>query len=140
MLGFVLGSRPMHQNSAQEPRTVIVIEDDASLLSAMTFALRADGFDVLGYTDAADLLSAAPRRSTGCFVVDLRLPGLDGLALIAALRERGETAPAILITTDPDARHRSDAARAGVRIVEKPLLNSELRRSIDEAFATADRR
>jgi len=125
----------MDQTTYPRPGAVILVEDDISLLSAMTFALQTDGYDVLAYADGADLLTAAPRAGTGCFVVDLRLPGLDGLTLIQRLRARGETAPAILITTNPDARHRETAARAGVRIVEKPLLDSELRRCIEEVMA-----
>ena len=135
MVGACKEDSSLDQSAHPRPaRTVIVVEDDASLLSAMTFALRADGFDVLGYSDGADLLTASPRAETGCFVVDLRLPSLDGLSLIAALRERGERAPAILITSNPEARHRQRAARAGVTIVEKPLLDSELRLRIEEAM------
>lgn len=114
--------------------TVILVEDDVSLLGAMTFALQADGFNVLAYADGGDLLTARRYGGAGCLVVDLNLPGLDGLALIAALRARGETAPAILITTDPDQRTRRDAKAANVHIVEKPLLDGELRRRIDAAL------
>jgi FixJ family two-component response regulator len=115
-------------------KTIILVEDDASLLSAMVFALQTDGYDVLAYADGADLLTAPPRSETGCFVIDLRLPGLDGLSLIERLRRRGDTAPAILITTNPEPRHRKAAAEAGVRIVEKPLLDSELRGCIEAAL------
>ena len=116
---------------------VVLVEDDISLLGAMTFALQADGFQVLAYTDGRDLLTAPQRPGVGCLVVDLKLPGVDGLELIRRLRERGETAPAILITTDPEERCRRDAAAAGVTIVEKPLLDGELRRRIDAAVAQA---
>jgi two-component system response regulator FixJ len=115
--------------------TVVIVEDDMSLIGAMKFALQAEGFQVLAYTDGRDLLTAASRKPADCLVVDLRLPGIDGLNLIAALREQGETAPAILITSNPDERCRREALAAGVPIVEKPLLDGELRRRIDAAVA-----
>jgi len=123
--------------TARARPTVVLVEDDISLLGAMTFALQADGFQVLAYTDGRDLLSAPLRPSVSCLVIDLKLPGVDGLELIQRLRDRGETAPAILITTDPDERRRREAAAAGVPIVEKPLLDGELRRHIDIAVGEA---
>ncbi len=115
-------------------RHVTIVEDDVSLLSALTFALEADGFSVSPFTRAAELLAKPPR--TDCLVIDLKLPDADGLALIKDLRQRGVAAPAILITTNPDLRSRSRAADAGVEIVEKPLMGSELRRRIDAAMAS----
>src|SRR5438552_982874 len=50
--------------------TIILVEDDLSLIGAMKFALQADGFDVLAYTDGRDLLTAKARRSADCMVVD----------------------------------------------------------------------
>ena len=68
-------------------------------------------------------------------VVDLRLPGMDGLSLIAGLRERGIASPAMLITTNPDERSRRLAAAGGIEIVEKPLMTGELKRRIDALVA-----
>jgi FixJ family two-component response regulator len=116
--------------------TVLIVEDDLSLISAMTFALQADGLRVLAYSDGRELLAADRDRPADCLVVDYRLPGMNGLDVIAALRERGETAPAILITTNPDERCRRAAQAGGVSIVEKPLLDGELRRQIDAAVAS----
>ena len=110
---------------------ITVVEDDASLLGALAFALEADGFAVAAFSKARPLLEAPP--PTDCLVVDLRLPDMDGLALIGRLRAGGVHPPAILITTNPDQRCREAAAAALVEIVEKPLMNGELRRAIDRA-------
>jgi two-component system response regulator FixJ len=115
------------------PKTIVLVEDDISLLGAMAFALQADGFRVLAYTDGKDLLTAPRLMGVNCLVVDLKMPGIDGLTLISELRARGVTAPAILITTQPDETTRRAASAAGVEIVEKPLLDGELRRRIDAA-------
>jgi DNA-binding response OmpR family regulator len=114
----------------RKPR-VTIVEDDVSLLNALAFALEADGYAVSPYTAGSPLLACPPRAD--CMVVDLRLPDMDGMALIAALRARGPQPRAILITTNPDARLREAAALASVEIVEKPLVGGELRQRIADA-------
>lgn len=114
---------------------IVLVEDDPSLLGALTFALETDGFRVHAHNRGQAAAADADIVLAGCLVVDLKLPDIDGLALVAQLRAAGVTAPAIVITTNPDERHRREAVRAGVNIVEKPLIDGELRRHIDLALA-----
>jgi two-component system response regulator FixJ len=124
--------QPMHL-----PRrtSIVIVEDDASLLGALVFALEADGFLVHAYGRAAPLL-AAPVHAD-CMIIDLKLPDVDGLTLIKRLRDRDVRAPAILTTTNPNGRTRRWAAEMGVAIVEKPLITGELRRRIDDLVAAS---
>jgi two-component system response regulator FixJ len=117
--------------TSQIPRraSIVIVEDDASLLGALVFALDADGFVVHAYGRAGPLLSAPVHAD--CMVIDMRLPDVDGLTLISRLRDKGVWAPAILTTTNPDERTRRRAAGMGVEIVEKPLITGELRSRID---------
>src|ERR1700722_6707186 len=108
----------MPDDPPYRPR-VTIVEDDISLLSALTFALEEEGFAVAPFDRGQALLDRP--CATDCLVVDLKLRDADGLALIRELRELGLSAPAILITTNPDDRCRRRAADAGVQIVEKPL-------------------
>ena len=71
----------------------------------------------------------------GCLVVDYKLPDMNGLDLIVELRRRKIELPAILITTHPSASVRDRAARACVRLIEKPLLNDMLFQGIRTALA-----
>jgi FixJ family two-component response regulator len=64
---------------------------------------------------------------------------MSGLDLIVELRRRKVDLPAILITTHPDAALRDRAARAGVPLIEKPLLNDMLFQGIRTALARAPR-
>jgi two-component system response regulator FixJ len=123
----------------QPPRrsSILIVEDDTSLLAALVFALEADGFHVLPYGRAGPLLSAPVQ--VDCMVVDLRLPDIDGLTLISKLRERSVWAPAILTTTNPDSRTRQTARAMGVQIVEKPLITGELLARINEVIAANGR-
>lgn len=128
--GGIIETWQMAPTALARPR-VTIVEDDVSLLNALAFALEADGYAVAAFTAAAPVLARPP--SADCMVVDLRLPDMDGLSLIEALRALGPQPRAILITTNPDERLRLAAAKADVEIVEKPLIGGELRQRIAEA-------
>jgi len=105
---------------------IALIDDDAAVREAVGFALNAEGYEVEGFANAQAVLALGDPDSFACLVVDLRLPDDDGLSLIRALRQRGCTVPAILMTTQPDARCRREAARISTPIVEKPLIGDVL--------------
>ena len=114
----------------------MVLEDDAALLSALQFALESEGYDVRTYSDQMQVLSGHDIISAAsCLVMDYRLSPLNGLEVFALLQSRGLKAPAILITSSPDAQCREDAARLGVEVVEKPLLTDALSHKIAELIA-----
>jgi FixJ family two-component response regulator len=104
---------------------LILVDDDASVLSALKFAFEVEGFDVRAYANGESLLSEAHIPEFGCLILDYKLPGLNGLQLLSRLRSRRVTLPAVLITT-PEPAVVAKAAAAGVPIVEKPLLTSAL--------------
>ena len=100
---------------------VILVDDDADVLSSLRFAFEIEGYPVVTHTSAEALLSGQALPERGCLVVDHRLPGMSGLALVKHLREQGHTLPAILLTT-PSADVIARAAAEGVELIEKPLL------------------
>lgn len=105
---------------------LLLVEDDAALVDSLSFAFELEGFRVKSYFLPETLLTTALPEQAACMVVDLILPGMDGLELIETLRARGVTLPAILITTHPTAQTRGEAAERGVPIIEKPLLTDAL--------------
>jgi FixJ family two-component response regulator len=111
---------------AMLPPIVIIVDDDAAVLGSLKFALEIEGLAVRTHATAEDALCDAGLTDCACFIVDQNLPGLSGLELVATLRKRGIAAPAILITSHPAVMLRDRAARAGVPIVEKPLLGNAL--------------
>jgi DNA-binding response OmpR family regulator len=111
---------------------ILLVDDDPALLGALSFAFETDGFSVAAYMDAESALARAPTTPVSCLVLDLNLPGMSGLALLEGLRAGGETAPAVLITTNPPATIRAKAQAAGAEIVEKPLLGDTLRRKVGD--------
>jgi FixJ family two-component response regulator len=124
-------------SEAQTSRPIVcIVEDDTDLLGALRFALQIDGYAVHTYASGEALLADAdPARQAACLVLDYLLPGLNGIDLLEALRRRGVTSPAILITTHPASLLRRRAAKLGVRIVEKPLFGENLARAIGDEIA-----
>ncbi|MBX3565417.1 MAG: response regulator [Sphingomonas sp.] len=112
---------------------ILLVDDDPAVRSSIAFALEIEGFDVATFGSAEALLSVGVAAPHACMVFDHRLPGLDGLALLAALRIRGEQAPAIIITSNPPQRLRQRVLDAGARLVEKPLLSDALVAAVREA-------
>ena len=87
---------------------------------------KIEGLAVRGYVSGAGLLSAGDLTRCDCYVVDQKISALSGLDLIAQLRDRHFTAPAILIASHPSRSLREQAKKADVSIVEKPLVGNGL--------------
>jgi FixJ family two-component response regulator len=80
---------------------VIVVDDDTAVRNSLKFSLEVEGFAVLAYRCAADLLDSSAAPDCSCFVVDQNLPGITGLDLIAncgndGSRHRRFSSPATL--------------------------------------------
>lgn len=117
---------------------VLVVDDDAAVLGALKFALQAEGLKVREYRGSVPLLADLDMPPFGCLVVDYRMPIMDGLELIEVLRERGITAPAIIITGRANKDLAAQAAKLGVRqVLEKPLADGALVAAIRSALASA---
>lgn len=114
--------------------SILLVEDDPAVVSALKFSLELEGFEVIAYADGEALLDSRPWPQTGCLVLDYKLPGMNGLDLLDRLREADVTLPAILITTNPRNVVRARAASAGAQIIEKPLLTDALRDSVRSAL------
>ncbi|MBX3713176.1 MAG: response regulator transcription factor [Lysobacter sp.] len=99
------------------PIRIALCDDQALVLRGLSSLLSDIGIDVaLEAPDAERLLAALPQRPVDLIVSDIRMPGLGGIGLIGALRERGDATPVILLTTfdDPDLMMRAvDAGAQG---------------------------
>ena len=120
-----------------EPPTLILVDDDDALRSALRFALELDGYRVQAYPSGEDLLAAKLPDQNACLVLDENLPGMGGLECLSILRSRAVRLPAFLITSHPGPGLRQRADRMGVPIIEKPLLDDILVRSIRSALGQA---
>lgn len=124
----------MGQKDITAQKTILIVDDDSALRSSLEFILRIEGYAVRTYASGRELLDAGDFPDDGCLVIDQRLPDIEGLKLIGAVRDRAVLLPAILITTNPSRALRRLAAEANVAIVEKPLLTGTLFQRIGAAF------
>jgi two-component system response regulator FixJ len=114
---------------------VYVVDDDADVLGSLRFLLETDGFDVRTFRSGAALLNAVRRTGVDCFVIDYKMPDMNGIDLAGRLRTRDIAAPVILITGYPDENISAKAAAAGVRhVLLKPLLDESLAKRIRGAI------
>ena len=107
--------------------TVCVIDDDLDVLGSLQFLLEADGFDVCTFRSGAAMLNTAVSDCVDCFVIDYKMPNMNGIDLASHLRNRNIASPIILITGDPDENISVRAAVAGIRhVLRKPHLEESL--------------
>jgi two-component system, LuxR family, response regulator FixJ len=134
-LGSQEAAPPM--TSSAQP-TVCVVDDDAGVLGSLRFLLETDGFAVRTFRSGAAALSAARGSDVDCFVVDYKMPDMNGIELASELRNRDVVTPVILITGYPDDHISTRAAAAGVkRVLRKPLLDESLVKQIRGAIQEA---
>ena len=117
---------------------VAVVDDDPAVCNSLKFSLELEGFAVRIFGSGAELLAAESLGNCRCFIVDQRMPGMTGMELIAELRKRNVSIPAILIVSQSNRLLITRAAEAHVPIVEKPLLNNALIETIRELCSSAE--
>ena len=117
--------------------SVIVVDDEASIRSAVEQWLSLSGFDVQLFSCAEDCLSQLPAHFAGVVVSDVRMPGMGGLALLTQLQQQDPDLPVILLTGHGDVPMAVEAMREGAYdFLEKPFspeaLLSSLRRALEK--------
>ena len=106
---------------------VCVVDDDAAVRSALKFALEVEGMKVRLYDGGRALLDDPDLPQQGCLVIDYRMPGMDGMQLVDALRARAVRLPAIIITGQANGTLHRRAEHTKVDgILEKPLSGGGL--------------
>src|SRR3954451_21879165 len=117
------------------PPTVYVVDDDDAVLVSLRFLLETDGFSVRTFRSATALLHATSPPGADCYVIDYKMPDIDGIELAGRLRRSYGNTPVILITGYPDGNISARAAAAGVKdVIEKPLLDENLVKRIRSAI------
>ncbi|MEI5103759.1 response regulator transcription factor [Streptomyces sp. PmtG] len=111
----------------EHPRTVLVVEDDPGVRSTLDQLLRFEGYRVLLAPDGLRGLSLIEEESPDLAVVDVVMPGLDGLALCRMLRRRGDRLPVLVLTARDQIGDRVAGLDAGADdYLAKPFATEEL--------------
>lgn len=115
--------------------TVFIVEDDPSVRDAVGLLLGLQGYPVAMYGDAESFLAAQRPDWRGCALIDIRMPGMDGLTLQRRMREAGCGIPVVIMTAHGDVESAREAFRSqAVDFLEKPIDHDKLIAAIQEAF------
>ena len=126
----------MSDDMSEALPTVFIIDDDASLRVALKRLLDARGYRCLAFDSAEAFLSRHTPALPGCLLLDVSLPGLDGLALQSKLLELGRALPIIFLTGHGDIPMTVTALKAGaVDFLTKPVSAATLFAAVDAALA-----
>jgi len=106
---------------------IFLVDDDLAVRSALKFALELEGLPIKTFAGGEDLFRHPDLAHAACFVLDRKMPGMDGFAVMRELSARGIDAPVILIAAEVNEAVRSRAQRAGIaQVLEKPLQGTQL--------------
>ncbi len=109
------------------PQKVFLVDDEPALLRALSRLLRAEGFEVIPFTNATDFLKAHEPDAPGCLVLDVSMPSMTGLELQQHLIDAGSNLSIIFLTGNGDIPMSVRAIKAGaVDFLTKPVKDSEL--------------
>jgi len=118
---------------------VHIVDDEVSVRKSLAFMLTSAGYTVRVFESARDFLAAAGGISGGCLVTDLRMPDMNGVELLLALRKTGSVLPAIVITGHADVPMAVQAMKAGaLDFIEKPFEEEILLRALERAAGNLD--
>lgn len=118
---------------------VILVDDDPDVRDSASLLLSTSGYTVEALDSAEALLERVTPDDRGCLLLDVRLPGMSGLALQRTLRERGVRLPIVFISGHGDIPMAVEAVNAGaLDFLEKPFDDDALIERIDRAL-TLDR-
>ncbi len=126
-----------HQRSfsANTPSTLYIVDDDQAIRSAITLLAYSLGWHARPYASAPEFLADYRRSERDCLVLDLRMPGMNGVELLEELGNRGITIPTVVITAQKDDTLVSRAHTAGASVVlTKPFRNQLLVEHIKNAL------
>jgi len=114
---------------------VTLVDDDEAVRDSLALLLNFRGYRARAFASAEACLQAWRPDWRGCLLLDLRMGGMDGLALQQALTQRGSTLPIVFLTGHGDLAHARAALKSGaVDFLEKPYEEAALLAAVSEAM------
>jgi len=119
----------------------LVVDDEAAMRDLLRIVLEKEGHEVLTANDGVRGLSLATSRDPDLVISDIKMPGLDGVGLLAGLRQQGRDMPVIMITAYADSESAIQAMKQGAYdYLTKPFKMDEIKLVIRRALEEATRR
>lgn len=113
-----------------------IVDDEQPIREALVFLLGAAGYEAHGFGSAHGFFATWRANRRSCIVADVRMPGMSGLEMLGALRERSIRLPVIMMTGHADVPMAVRAMKAGaVEFLEKPFDDERLLQAVERALA-----
>jgi FixJ family two-component response regulator len=119
--------------------TIFLVDDDAAVRKSLARVLREEGWNVETFESAEGFLARPGGAAPGCLVLDVTMPGLDGLELQRRLIEAGQTLPIVFLTGHGDIPMTVRALKAGAAdFLTKPVASAALLGAVRAAIAQGE--
>jgi len=106
---------------------IFIVDDDRALRHSLALLLKCEGLESRGFQSAREFLDLCRPSNDDRLIIEVDLPGMNGVALLQLLRHRGLRLPAVVITGKPSSFVRQQALQAGATaFLEKPVSASQL--------------
>jgi two-component system response regulator FixJ len=123
---------------AAEGYVIHIIDDHAAVRRSLAMLVRAEGFAAETYSSALKYLAREPNDRDGCVLLDIRLPGMDGLKLLEHVAQDRAALPVIMMTGQRDVETAVRAMKLGaIEFLEKPFAEAALFAAIAAARKSA---
>lgn len=120
-------------------RMIHIVDDEEAIRRSAGFMLKTSGYAVSTYVSGDAFLQAAKDAEPGCVLLDVRMPGMDGLEVQKIMAERGIAMPVVVLTGHGDITVAVRAMKGGaVDFIEKPFEKAVLLTAITAAFERLD--
>jgi len=117
---------------------IAIVDDDEALREGLKSVMQAGGFLTNAFASAEEFLDSSQRRNTTCLLLDVRLPGMNGIELQRRLLDANSPFPIIFVTAHGDAAIRDLVMKAGAAgFLNKPVRSDALLEEINAALVKA---
>ena len=125
----------MNGKKMAEELIVSIVDDDVSVRRSTRRLLRSSGFRAEAFASAEEFLNSGWAGETACVILDLRMPGINGLELQRRLAQNGNLVPVIFLSAHASEEDERSALRAGaVQFLRKPISKEALLSAIRDAL------
>lgn len=116
--------------------TVYIVDDDPAVRTSLSDLLDSVGVNSVSFATAEGFLRARKAHMSGCLLLDVRLPGINGMEMQSRLSESGFSLPIIIMTAHGDMPMVRKALKSGaIEFLIKPFQDEELLEAVEQAFA-----
>ncbi len=133
-----LNTAPLTEKTSEA--TVFIVDDDPAIRDSLTLMIGQENLTVHSYASAEDFLEAAEPNCLGCIIIDIRMPGMDGMQLQEALSQRNTLLPIIFLTGHGNIPMSVRAIKAGaLDFLTKPVTREKLMIAVRSALTESER-